>query len=74
MAAAASVMLAACGTNPGDRAVTGGAIGAGTGAVIGTIVGGPILGVALLGGAAGAVVGAVTNPGVINFGPVPWEH
>ena len=51
----------ACGTNPTDRAITGGAIGAGTGAVVGSTVGAPIAG-AGVGGAAGAVVGAATTP------------
>lgn len=73
-AVAACTALAACGTNPGDRAVTGAGMGATTGAVIGALAGGPVLGAALIGGAAGAVTGAVTNPKVINFGKPFWEQ
>jgi len=54
--------LAACGNDPGTRALTGGAIGAGSGAVIGSVTPiGPIGG-AVIGGVGGAVVGAATTP------------
>jgi len=62
VAMTACVALAACGTSPKDRAISGAGIGAATGAVIGVVAGGPILGAALIGGAAGAVAGAVTAP------------
>lgn len=55
--------LAACGNTPGRRAVTGGLLGAGAGAGIAAIAGGPVLGAALVGGAGGAIIGAVTTPG-----------
>ena len=55
------LLTAACGNSPTDRALTGGAIGAGAGAVVGSTVGAPIAG-AVVGGAAGAVVGAATTP------------
>ena len=55
------LLAAACGNSPTDRALTGGAIGAGAGAVVGSTVGAPIAG-AVVGGAAGAVVGAATTP------------
>jgi osmotically inducible lipoprotein OsmB len=52
----------ACGDTWGQRAVTGGAIGAGSGAVIGAATGmGPLTG-AVIGGAVGAGVGAATTP------------
>ena len=52
----------ACGDTWGQRAVTGGALGAGTGAVIGAATGGnPLVG-AVIGGAVGAGVGAATTP------------
>ncbi len=55
------VALAGCGETRGERALTGGAIGAGAGAVGGAILGyNPLTG-ALIGGAAGAVGGAVTK-------------
>lgn len=53
--------LAACGDSWGQRAVTGGAIGAGSGAVIGGVTGVGILPGALIGGAVGAGVGAATT-------------
>jgi hypothetical protein len=68
------IAVAACGTTPSDRAISGGGMGAATGAVIGVLAGGPILGAALIGGAAGAVAGAVTDPNKINFGKMPWDN
>jgi hypothetical protein len=53
--------LAACGSTPGERALTGGLIGAGGGAAIGSLSGNAGAG-ALIGGAVGAVGGAVTAP------------
>ena len=53
--------LAACGNNPGDRALTGGAIGAAGGAVVGAAAGNPIAG-AVVGGLGGAAIGAATTP------------
>lgn len=65
-ALAALLALAACTDpyDPGQRAVAGGLIGAGTGAAIGGIAGGGSGAVtgALVGGAVGAVGGAVTTP------------
>jgi hypothetical protein len=52
--------LAACGEDPGTRAITGGLIGAGAGAAIAGATHSNLGGGALLGGAAGAVGGAVT--------------
>lgn len=66
-----TLSLAACGRTTGSRALSGGAIGAGTGAIIGGVTG---LGAgtgALIGGGAGAVGGAVTNPNQINLGHAP---
>ncbi|MEX2519777.1 MAG: bacteriocin [Paracoccaceae bacterium] len=61
------VALAACGTNPERRALTGGGLGAAAGAVGTAIVGGPVLAGAAIGAAAGAVVGAVSDPRKINL-------
>lgn len=66
-----AVSLAGCGYTPGQRALSGGAIGAGTGAVIGAVTGTGPAGGALIGGALGAVAGAVTNPNTINLGHAP---
>jgi osmotically inducible lipoprotein OsmB len=52
----------ACGDTWGQRAVTGGAIGAGSGAVIGGVTGLGVLPGALIGGAVGAGAGAATTP------------
>lgn len=54
--------LAACGDTWGQRAVTGGGIGAGTGALIGALTPMGLLPGALIGGAVGAGVGAATTP------------
>ena len=60
IAGALAVSLSACGRTPGERAVSGGLIGAGGGALIGAATGvGPLTG-ALIGGGVGAVGGAVT--------------
>ncbi len=54
--------LAACGDTWGQRAVTGGGIGAGSGALIGAVTPLGVLPGALIGGAVGAGVGAATTP------------
>lgn len=59
--------LSGCGNNKGDRALTGGAIGAAGGAVVGAMVGAPLAGAAI-GGAAGAATGALTDPRDVNLG------
>ncbi|MDP1964082.1 MAG: bacteriocin [Reyranella sp.] len=56
----------ACGDTWGQRAVTGGAIGAGGGAVVGATTGVGVLPGALIGGAVGAGVGAATTPEYSN--------
>lgn len=63
--------LAGCGYTPGSRALSGGAIGAGTGAIIGAATGGSAATGALIGGAVGAIGGAVTNPNQVNLGHAP---
>lgn len=54
--------LAACGETPGTRAVTGGMLGAGTGAAVGAVTGGHAATGALIGGGVGAAGGALTAP------------
>lgn len=58
---AATLALAACGRDPGTRALSGGALGAGVGAGAAAITGGSLGTGALIGGAIGAVGGAVTS-------------
>ncbi len=64
--------LAACGSSTGDRAISGGSIGAGVGALGGFLVGAPLEG-ALIGGAVGAGAGALTNEKNINLGKPIWR-
>jgi hypothetical protein len=72
-ASLAMLALAGCGTNPGDRAVSGGLLGAGSGALIGAAAGNAGEG-ALIGGLGGAALGALTSPNQINLGTPPWRH
>ena len=58
--------LAACGHSTGERALSGGAIGAGAGLLGGALLGAPVEG-ALIGGAVGAGTGALTSPRQINL-------
>jgi osmotically inducible lipoprotein OsmB len=69
----AVLMLSACGTTPGERAASGGLIGAGGGAAVGAIAGHPVEG-ALIGGALGAVAGAVSDPCKFNLGDPFWKN
>lgn len=65
--------LAACGNTKGDRALSGGAIGAGAGAVGGAVLGAdPITG-AVLGGVVGAAAGAVTKNKDVDLGEPIWK-
>ncbi len=68
---ATALSLAACGTTPGERAASGGLIGAGAGAAIGSLYGDAGAG-ALIGGVAGAAAGALTNPCEVNLGHPIW--
>lgn len=63
-------LLAACGNTKGERALSGGAIGAGAGAVAGALVGGHVAAGAVIGGLAGAATGAITDKDQINFGDI----
>jgi len=56
------LVLATCGESPGGRAVTGGLLGAGTGAAVSGITGGSLGTGALVGGGIGAAGGALTAP------------
>jgi hypothetical protein len=65
--------LAGCGYNRGDRALSGGALGAGAGAAIGAVTGGSALTGALIGGGAGALGGALTSGRDVNLGRPLWR-
>ncbi|CCG42387.1 YMGG-like glycine zipper-containing protein [Magnetospirillum molischianum] len=68
----ATSTLSACGSSTGDRALSGGGIGAGVGALGGFLVGAPLEG-ALIGGAVGAGAGALTNKNQVNLGRPVWR-
>ena len=61
-------LLAGCGYSPGHRALTGGMIGAGAGAIIGSATGMGAGTGALIGGGAGALTGAATTHNQLNLG------
>jgi len=58
---ASALALAGCGTTPGDRAVSGGLLGAGAGAAVGSLYGDAGKG-AVIGGVGGAALGALSTP------------
>lgn len=67
------LVLGACGHSTTDRALSGAAIGAGTGAAGSTVLGGdPVTG-ALAGGAVGGATGALTNSRDIDLGEPIWR-
>lgn len=70
---ALAISVAGCGYSQGDRALSGGLLGAGGGAIIGgAAFGNPAAG-ALIGGAAGALGGAATSGRDINLGRPIWR-
>lgn len=70
--ALSAASLAACGNTTGDRAISGGGIGAGVGLLGGALVGAPMEG-ALIGGAVGAGTGALTDSDQIDLGKPVWK-
>ena len=66
--------LGACGHSTGDRAVSGGLLGAGAGASVSALTGGNVGTGALIGGAAGAAGGALTSGRNVNFGRPAWRR
>jgi hypothetical protein len=61
------LVMAACGHDPDDRALSGAGIGAGAG-VGAAILGAPLLPAVLIGGAVGAATGAATSDKQIDLG------
>jgi len=70
---AAALLVAGCGTNQGDRAVSDGLLGAAGGAAIGAAAGNAGLGAAI-GAVGGAAVGAATDPCDLNLGDPFWRN
>ena len=64
---AVCTLVSACGYSKTDRALSGGAIGAGVGAAGTALAGGSPWAGAAIGGAAGAITGAVTDPNKVNL-------
>jgi uncharacterized membrane protein len=64
--------VAACGQSKEDRAASGGLIGAGAGAVIGSTMGLPVTGAAV-GAGVGAATGALADPSNLNLGKPIWK-
>jgi hypothetical protein len=73
LAAGMVLALAGCGYNRGDRAVSGGLIGAGGGALLGAATGGNAGTGALIGGVVGALGGALTSGHDVNLGRPVWR-
>jgi len=71
--AVAALGLSACGHSTGDRAVSGGLLGAGVGAGVAAVTGGSVGTGALIGGAAGAAGGALTSGNSVNLGRPVWR-
>lgn len=69
----AIIALAGCGQTQGDRALSGGALGAGAGLAVTAVTGGSLAAGALVGGALGAVGGAATSERNINLGKPAWR-
>lgn len=66
--------LSACGSNPGDRIISGAGIGAGVGATVGWLTGlGPGIGAAIGAGVGGAV-GGVTDQNDLDLGQPWWRQ
>jgi hypothetical protein len=72
--ALAGLALSGCGHRPGERAVSGGLLGAGAGAGLAALTGGSVGTGALIGGAAGAAGGALTSGRNVNFGRPAWRR
>ena len=69
-----AALLSGCGTTTQDRAVSGGLIGAGGGALIAGATGGSVGTGLVVGALAGAVVGAATDPCDLNLGDPFWKE
>ncbi len=68
------LILGGCGTSRTDRALSGGAIGAGVGALGSSVTGGSTAGGALIGGAVGAAAGGLTNEQDFDLGKPVWRR
>lgn len=72
-ALAFGLLASGCGTTTNDRAISGGLLGAGAGAAIGSVTGSAGKG-AIIGGILGAGAGALTHPSDVNLGTPAWRQ
>jgi len=63
----ACLLVAACGNTRGERALSGGGVGAGVGALGAAATGGSVAGGALLGAGVGAATGALTRKDQVSL-------
>jgi osmotically inducible lipoprotein OsmB len=68
------LFVAACGSTPQDRALSGGGIGAAGGAILGAVTGWSVIGGTLLGTGLGAAIGGLTSPENLNLGKPIWQR
>lgn len=75
IAVIASLPLAACGTEPAERTLSGMGIGAAAGIATGALVGGSgaVAGGLILGTFSGAVIGGLTRPEYVYLGEPWWD-
>ncbi len=70
---ALALLLAACGTRPEERGVTGAGLGAAGGAILGAVTGLSVLDGALIGTAVGGIAGLLTDKDDLDIGDPFWE-
>lgn len=68
-----ALALAGCGHSTGDRALSGGLLGAGAGAAVSGLTGGSLATGAVIGGALGAAGGAISSDRKVNLGRPAWR-
>ncbi len=71
--AAIAFLLAACGSTPQDRVLSGAGLAAAGGAVLGVVTGLTIVQGVVIGAAAGGLVGFFTDQGTIDLGKPLWK-
>jgi hypothetical protein len=74
LALGGAMLVAACGSSQGDRALSGAALGAGAGLAVGAVTNATLLQGAVVGGALGAAAGALTDQGQVNLGKPAWRR
>jgi hypothetical protein len=74
LALGGAMLVAACGSTTGDRAISGAALGAGAGLAVGAVTSATLLQGAVVGGALGAAAGALTDQNQVNLGKPAWRR